>query len=344
MSNLERWKKAVIHLEGAADSMTAAESQRLFKESSAGNISNEEYMELRKQGMRDKRFRGTAVYIQDGNKFYLVTARHVLHDELKAKRVVDEAETSVRKFHNEEDHAQRVKEENERASNSIFSLIFRISTFDEFIGEMGAPSQFLMNLDAGHQSNYPYTFSNNLIDIGVIALHAANGGMAFKLNLDRAGYEPISIEDVSDGPKAEGDEIFTVGYPGATSTVGDIPSEYDNYNWSSRAVSLPVFSFGKVAMLHEKLDFFWGDISIYQGNSGGPIVSGDKLVGIVSAGATIPVLGLPSDIKGRTMIPFAYLIKAKFVKKIIEEQEERHSSFWKFVYDTASLTPPKASE
>ena len=34
-------------------------------------------------------------------------------------------------------------------------------------------------------------------------------------------------------------------------------------------------------MLHNTLPFFWADMSIYPGNSGGPVVANDRLVGIV---------------------------------------------------------------
>jgi S1-C subfamily serine protease len=78
-------------------------------------------------------------------------------------------------------------------------------------------------------------------------------------------------------------------------------------SWSSSHVSLPVASYGRVSMVHPELSFFWADMSIYPGNSGGPVVEADKLVGIVSGQPVIPVEG---DQTLRTRIPFARITKA----------------------------------
>jgi S1-C subfamily serine protease len=73
-------------------------------------------------------------------------------------------------------------------------------------------------------------------------------------------------------------------------------------------------------MLHDALPFFWADMSIYPGNSGGPVVADGRLVGIVSAQAMLPIDDLP-DV--HTSIPFARIIKARFVQALLEEQEKR---------------------
>jgi S1-C subfamily serine protease len=73
-------------------------------------------------------------------------------------------------------------------------------------------------------------------------------------------------------------------------------------------------------MLHEGLPFFWVDMSIFPGNSGGPLIEKDRLVGVVSAQATVPIDDVPNV---RTRIPFGRIIKSKFVHTLLEMQEKK---------------------
>ena len=114
--------------------------------------------------------------------------------------------------------------------------------------------------------------------------------------------------------------MFTVGFPGSVATIGELGRSPAAYNWSSNHFSQPTCSFGRVAVFHEHLDWFWADISIYPGNSGGPMIVNDKLVGIVSAQATIPVEG--SD-ELEIRIPFANIIKVKPMFDLIETQLQK---------------------
>ena len=90
--------------------------------------------------------------------------------------------------------------------------------------------------------------------------------------------------------------------------------------WSSDAVSVPVSAFGRVSMLHSALDYFWCDMSIYPGNSGGPVIENDKLVGIVSAQALISTEA-PYETPMR--IPFGRIMKAKHLKPLMDRQRGR---------------------
>ncbi len=76
-------------------------------------------------------------------------------------------------------------------------------------------------------------------------------------------------------------------------------------------------------MMHDQLPFFWVDMSIYPGNSGGPLIEGNNLVGVISAQATLPTEAAP-DI--RTRIPFGKIIKTKYVRDLlnIQEHKDRH--------------------
>lgn len=320
---MDRWKRAVVHLEGAADSTSMSARMQAMKDRSAGKITEDQYNEAVLSGSRDLRYQGTALYISKGEARYLVTARHVLHDEDRAKTDIEE---ELQKLQTWPDQMRPSLLENaqSRYNNTIFGIIFRVSSFDEIITHGKQAQEFLMNLGAGSTDTHPYTFSTPELDVAIISLSSKHTLCdMFRRELDERGYIPVPYDDIADGPTAEGEDIFTVGYPGSTSVLGSIDDDVANSHWSSNAVSLPVFSFGKVAMLHDNLSFFWGDISIYPGNSGGPIVQNDKLVGIVSANATITIEGASN----RMRIPFAKLIKSGNIRHLIDQQEKK-DSFW----------------
>lgn len=314
----EQWQKAVIHLECAADSKSRDDLDKQFNELreklTKGEISHEEYLESEYYRTRDMRYHGTAIFFLHNKRRYLLTARHVLFDK----------HSSAREF---EEHTREFKEKSgenyeyfcKKAANQIFRIIFRVPSLDEALLGVDVNSQeFLMNLNAGPMDMQPYTFSSPEFDLAIISLDSRDSGFAD--GLIKLGYSPISSDLISDTPSSEGVEVFTVGYPSATSLLAQIPQTRAIANWSAGYLSLPVFSWGKVSMMSPYLPFYWCDMSIYPGNSGGPVVENGKLVGIVSAQASVPVEGVPQS---RARIPFGKIIKAGFIKGLIEEQESK---------------------
>ena len=160
----------------------------------------------------------------------------------------------------------------------------------------------------------PYTFSTPEVDLAVISLKDPRL-QRFSDDLLNAGHEPIGLHDLADGPSSEGVELVSIGFPEATAVVGEQSLHPASAHWASRAVSLPVSSFGRVAMSHPALPFFWADISLYPGNSGGPVIEEDKLVGIVSSQATW------EDAR----IPFARVIRAEHLRPLLDEQRNKDS-------------------
>src|SRR5260370_41251920 len=87
---LNRWKRAVVHIEGAADWDTLKESIEGWREQNrrlqAGEITIEQWRaEAEKTGRRELRSRGTAIFLIHEQRHYLVTARHVVRDERLAR-------------------------------------------------------------------------------------------------------------------------------------------------------------------------------------------------------------------------------------------------------------------
>ena len=204
--------------------------------------------------------------------------------------------------------------------NKIFNIIFRVQSLDEVNKLEGRIPTCLMNLNAGTTYHAPYTFSDPDVDLAIISLDHDQFCARFADDLLQSGYIPVSFDGFGDEPTQEGSELFTVGYPAATSTLGVMNMHPAAFQWSSQFFSLPTFSFGKVSMLHEKLPFYWADMSIYPGNSGGPVIENDKLVGVVSAQAIITNDHF-QDISQR--IPFAKIIKSKYVCDLLQIQDQK---------------------
>jgi S1-C subfamily serine protease len=177
-----------------------------------------------------------------------------------------------------------------------------------------------MNLGAGDSFTVPYTYSTPDLDLALVSLDQKDSRYAEQL-ID-LGYEPISSDLIDESPSSEGADIFTVGFPSATALIRQVSQHPASAHWASSYISLPVFAFGKVSMLHEMLPFYWSDMSIFPGNSGGPVIENGKLVGVVSAQATLPIDDVPNV---RTRIPFGKIIKTVYVKGLLDIQEQKDS-------------------
>jgi hypothetical protein len=322
---MEKWKKAVVHLECATDSEQFQDQRKridnLFQKLRDGDISKEDFLDQISGKTRDIRFHGSAIFLKHNKRRYLITARHVLWDEYSAKvKYQEEPFQTIGNAGQLEPVLQDYF--THMINDTIFNIIFRVPSFDEILQDsFNRDQSFLMNLGAGTSFTVPYSFSKPEIDLAVISLDQRDS--RFADNLIRIGKEPITCDDIGEEPSGESAEVFAVGYPSSTALLGYINQHADLAHWSSSYFSLPTFSFGRVSMIHDELPFFWADMSIYPGNSGGPIIEGDKLVGIVSGQPTIPV---EDSEKFRTRIPFGKIIKAKFITDLLLVQEQKDSN------------------
>lgn len=317
---LQKWKQAIIHLECATDSEHFYDRTKRIAELSErlqrGEITQEQYANEIVGRSRDIRFHGTALFLCHLGRRYLLTARHVVWDERSAKRELEEEAQRALAWPEDMRH-DLLRSATDRAQNKIFNIIFRVPSLDEVIANL-EDRAFLMNLGAGASFTVPYTFSDPELDLALISLDQRDSRFADEL-VSR-GFVPIASEDIADGPSDEAQEIFTIGFPSSTALLGQASLHPALAHWSSSHFSLPVSSFGRVSMLHDQLPFFWADMSIYPGNSGGPVVANDQLVGIVSAQATLPIDAVPNV---QTRIPFGRIIKSGFVRALLEEQEKK---------------------
>ena len=331
MDFLTRWKRAAVHLECATDSESLNRRierwDTLRERFDEGDISQEDLADQYLHGSRDVRSHGTAILLEHERRRYLLTARHVVFDELSAKRELEEEvqrlQSAPADFRN-----SVLESAQQRACNRVFNIIFRVPTLDEILQRgPNASRGFVMNLQAGASWAIPYTFSEPELDLAIISLDQRDSKFGDELSI--LGYEPIHLADVSDEPSAEGVEVFTVGYPSATAFLGQLDLHPAKAQWSSAYVSVATLAFGRVSMLHQMLNYFWCDMSIYPGNSGGPVIENEKAVGIVSRQPGLPIenfdeLGQArSLLVGKYRIPFAKVIKAKYIKPVLEQQIEK---------------------
>lgn len=310
--DLERWKRCVVHLECAADCTEASERiarmQQIEQRVQAREPLSEDDIPEVTSGSRALRFRGSSVFLKHDKRHYLLTARHVLTNKELARATLERLPdwtTSEMRQHSEA-----------ALKNWAFEIVFRVPSLDEVL-RGSEVHHSLMALGAGTYERAAYTFSEASVDLAVVSLNTRD--KEFVDELTAAGYVPVTLDDVGEQPSAEGAEVLAVGYPGSVAVLRTMPLESAHAHWASAAVSLPVFSWGRVAMLHEALPKFWADLTIYPGNSGGPVIEDDKLVGIVSAQARVEGVRVPFANVAKAQ-PLRALLEAQFAKEKAREQ------------------------
>ena len=316
----------MVHIECATDSVHFYDHIRSVHESrerlDRGEISTAQHRSISEEyKSRDIRYQGTAIFLEHEGYRYLLTARHNLWDEESGKR---EFEEEIKRTESWPDGMRESLLASALASmqSRIYNTIFRVVSLDEVLSNT-FPTEFLMNLGAG--GTYAYTFSNPEIDLAVISLDLGN--KEFADELVSRGYIPVSSSDIRPGPSSEGQEVRTIGFPAATALIGEINLNAADADWASRDFSLPVTSFGRISMLHESIPFYWADMSLYPGNSGGPAVVDDRLVGVVVAQAVESIGGIPD---AEMRIPFGKIMKSKYIFELLEEQRRKDEQ-WRSV-------------
>jgi hypothetical protein len=344
---LEKWKRAVVHIETATDSVDATERADRWAETAERIRNGENFSEemARKasedllKGSRDIRSQGTATFLEHERAFFLVTAGHVLFDELKAKRRLRDREKFAEAWPPEQ-RKFMIADEKEAVKETIYDIIFVVPSIDEVTaGKAQELHRFLMNLGAGVPWMWPYTFSKSPLDLAIVSLSGIHRPFAEQL-LTR-GYRPITLSDIADGPSREGAQVFSVGFPGHMSILGERPLHLAEQQWASESYSLPSFIFGRVGMLHRRLPHFWCDFGPYPGHSGAPIVEDGKMVGVIStqglsydevfrknpkpeAMKEFPYLR--TDLVAETRISFGRGFQTRFVKELLDVQLKRDRS------------------
>lgn len=207
---------------------------------------------------------GSAVFLEYENGYYLVSVRHVLEDK-------DEINLPFTK-------------DPDPICYKIFAVPRgdTVAKFPEGIDE----NLVLQNLGDGMTEQRPYIFSSGLDDIAVISLRNQK---LFVEALFAKGYEPITVDDIDiDCAIVADQKIAAFGFPGdmfETGKQGNIT--LGQFASRSPVASLPVITEGTVGDVRDGRSSFTANIFVTKGSSGGPVVSDNRLVGIVSRQVTV---------------------------------------------------------
>lgn len=343
--NVEKWKKAVVQLECVVDSEEMIIRRKLESELlvqvSKGEITNEDYglaLLAAPVVKKDIRTAGTAVFFIRNDKRYLLTAKHVVVDEISGARIIKDAEQQVLEAvakevqrpdtDSEEDAIKKMSGwisatlafAKERAEKNVYTKIFRVSSFDEYLNDQVTPyAPSIVGAWSVGSSMSEIVLSEGH-DLAVISLDVRY--RSFADNLISLGYAPITDDDLNTQSVFEGEEVFTVGFPKVTSSLGEMVDlhPYHRMNGSSR-FAVPVTSFGRIALYHSELPYLLANMSVYPGNSGGPAVVNDKLVGLVSRHIVASIERSIPAVEAEVAIPFTTIIPSRFLMKLIRFQE-----------------------
>jgi len=268
--DIAQWQKCVVNLETEGKLFSKYEvAQKLEQYSQQGFTQPQLDSIQQKLTAITASHTGTAVYVKDGNRRYLITAKHVLLDSaLTREKLYQQAHQLLKR------------------GESIEAIYSRISvrTPIDYARNNNINNRAVYNYDHVTSKLQPYVLlpdqSDN--DLAIISLQEKNYKLLDNI-LQQDGYQPIPIDKVLSGEDLDvGEDIYTIGFPENISVVGkvDLPNSTQMYQLNQ--VVSPFTTFGKVSMSSSALNFFYAAVPISFGNSGGPVIKDGRLVGIVS--------------------------------------------------------------
>lgn len=295
---IRKWQKSVVNIECKKARYTSESINDIIdREKLEGKISTQEEEFARRTvlGREANAISGTALYLADSGKKYLVTAKHVIFDQ-------------------------------QESSGSLWLRLYKdISVrtpYDYFLQKKVNNASIPWT---SYSSANPFYLSDDNFDIGIISLQAS--ATAFMINtLEQDGYTPLELTDIDTLNNLDaGENIAAIGFPDF-SQIG----YFEKINeYQSNVVVLPVSTFGSIAMSHPNLPYFISDITIYPGNSGGPIIKQNKLIGIVSAQIPTPVSSIENNKVSTTSLysrgSLAKVIKAKYIISGLRKLQEQEA-------------------
>lgn len=295
--DVEKWQKAIVNLEtrpyGNHSMIISKLSERLFNKEISQDQYTEELQKITNAAISNS-YVGTAVYLVHNDNHYLLTARHVIAED----QVTPGADP-----------------------NNAQQKIFHIP--NSYIGDDGRSVQtMLMNLSAGPYSSRKYAFSDPKDDLAVIYLDKTFGlDMLFIETLQLRGHVPIALSDINSAFDVDkGDEIAVFGFPAVLSLMPGPNITMALNNWQSKFKGTPTLTIGVIEDILPSEGYFFANVLISGGNSGGPIICKDKMIGIVSRMQADPVHLKATSIY---LAANSVFIKSPLLIPIISKLEQR---------------------
>jgi hypothetical protein len=207
------------------------------------------------------------------NQHYLITARHVLEDTAADEEGI------------------------------LFDKIFIVQngsdamiTNTKKIRDEDVRSPSMINLiSAGPSGSRPYLLTSKEDDLCIINLDAGGTSLKrFYMTLDSRDYKAIELKDIDTACQIkEGQPILAFGFPGEQSNIAIKSIPHSLSHWESPEITIPSISTGTIEDALSGNNKFYGSIFVTHGFSGGPIISSNRLVGIVN-GSVFPDHTLPA--------------------------------------------------
>ncbi|TWR28614.1 serine protease [Mucilaginibacter achroorhodeus] len=219
---------------------------------------------------------GTAIFLKYNGRNMLVTAKHMLYKPQLTGNDPDALLSTVGKI---------ILVENIYKPN--YTVGVKIDGNNNMLMKRGSEKPFIMF--SGMTNRFPlymeYLESDKTgikrdEDVAVVNLDDEMYCKGLLDVLKKRGYTPIALNDIDENCNLiKGQEIETLGYTEKSSVV--FQKENKNIFWEGYAYVAPVFTRGTVAASTKSEKLIKGNIFVFHGNSGGPLVSNNKLVGIV---------------------------------------------------------------
>jgi hypothetical protein len=130
----------------------------------------------------------------------------------------------------------------------------------------------------------PFIFSTRQKDLALISLDDIPVyGKQFIETLDRRGYKAISLNDIDTTSQINNNAgIIAIGFPSFSEIFrSKLADAYSH--WQSNTITIPVLTKGIIEDQMKDSFYFTGNIFIYHGFSGGPVIKDNKLIGISKA-------------------------------------------------------------
>ncbi len=306
--DLTLWQNAVVNLETESflnpkfiiDSILESKTKVL-------NVI--QYEELQRQLQVTRVSTGTALYVSYKDRRYLVTAKHVLFDEVMASQKVREKQIGLRDWKSFDAIAPRVSV---RTPFMFFNKRKEINTYAVYNNNFALDEMpyFLISDSTGD-------------GIGVLSLQEKNYKMLDTV-LQKNGFIPIALEKVCCNEDVQVlDDIYVIGYPEMVSIVGKVNLKPGLNSPQSTDIVSSFIVKGTVSMYEPNIQHYYVDLTITPGNSGSPVIKDGKLVGIVSAINKYHIIqeNLPSG-QNPNLYGIGHLVNVINTKLLINELEK----------------------
>lgn len=301
---VEKWIKSVINLETRPGIFTTPAFNQLIKQLEAKQINAADFEgAMQKMENEEPVYIGTAIFMSYLGRHYLVTARHVLENTEEQYVPNYPPEFGTMNLH-------------PRVVDKIL-IIENGSTIGT--PKINPGRTFISHLNTGPNWKRSYIFAPYNIDLAILNLDNFAVGHDRVATLKNMGYVPIELSDIDTVCTLQkGQVIYSIGFTGDFFEVGRKKLTPKQLLLESDLISLPIVSEGTVGDDHMASDYFTGNIFVEKGNSGGAIVSNNKLIGIVSAGGVEDKI-VTTETLGKYRSRYIKLIKSSLIKPLLDE-------------------------